>query len=179
MSTGIGFDFGFGKKKAVQPQPNAAEYTPPDSLKYVQPVNEPEPDWEDVRQQYPEHSAVTEIPVTVDKPIKAWNLPAKRSVMHSYHVPAVGTGAIAIELIPADPRIKNAYIVSDSNNPGAIYLGTREQVSMSGGAGGDPYFYNGSNMLGPWQGFQEPVYAIAQTGTSVNIVNVRLEFWAD
>lgn len=179
MTSGIGFDFGFGKKKATVAQPSAAEYTPPDSLKYVQPVNDPEPaDWEDVRQQYSEYTTLTEIPVCVEKPIKAWVLPAKRSYIRSFHVPAVGVGVLPVEIVPADPRIKNAFITSDPSNPGAIYLGTREQVSSAGG-GGDAYFYNGSNTLGPWQGFQESVYAIAQTGTSVNIVNVRLEFWAD
>jgi hypothetical protein len=181
MSGGLGFDFGLSKKKgAVAPQ-GEAQYTPPDSLKYAQPVNTPSPeDWEDVRQYYPEHAGVTEVPVSIERPVMVWNLPAKHSIVRSFHVPAVAAGVVPTELIPADPRIKSAWIVSDSNNPGAIYLGTKEQVTLvASGAGSDAYFYNGSTPLGPWQGFDQPLYAVAQTGSSVNIVNIRLEFWAD
>lgn len=159
----------------------AAEYTPPDSLKYPQQVNAPDPDWEDVRQQYPEHSVVTEIPVSVDKPVKTWNLPAKRGIWRSFHIPAFNDSnhARPIEIIPADPRIKNAWIQADGNNPGEIYLGTQEQVALVAVGDSDAFFYSGSQPLGPLQGFQDAVYAYANNGASVNILSVRLEYWAD
>lgn len=175
-------DFLNGNKKlaAGAGSTNAAQYEPPDSLKYPQPVNVPTPDWEDVRQEYPEYSTVTKVPVCIDEPVVVWDLPAKRSVLRSFHIPAVNAaGVIPVEIIPADPRIKNAFVTSDGANPGAIFLGTMEQVTGTIRGDSDAYFYNGSTPLGPWQGFQEPVYAIAQTGTSVNIVNIRLEYWAD
>lgn len=183
MSAGIGFDFGFGKKKAVvqgDAGAGAAQYTPPEGLKYPQPVNEPTPDWEDVRQEYPQYPVVNEVPVTVKLPVKAWSLPAKRAIVRSFHVPPIGSaGVLPLEIIPADPRIKNAYITSSPNNPGGIFLGTKEQVATQIVANSDAYFYENSQTLGPWQGFNEALYAVAESGSSTNIINVRLEFWAD
>lgn len=168
-----------GGRKAAPVQPQVATYPAPDSLKIPTGEVEQYPDWDEVRQYQAEGYSVNEIPVCVTKPILATVMPAKRGVVRSFHVPAVAAGAVAIEIIPADPRIAQAYIVSDSNNPGAIYLGTQEQVQLVNVGDSDAYFYNGSTPLGPWRGFEQPIYALAQTGSSVNIVNVRIEYWAD
>jgi len=136
------------------------------------------PDWEDVRQY--EGYEQTVVPVKHEGAINARNLPAKRSVMRQINVPYWGdANAEPIELVPADPRIKNVWLQSWGSNPGVIFLGTYEQVVRNNGSTAtDGFRYDGSSIWGPLQGFQESMYAYASV-TGQNIVSVRIEYWAD
>jgi len=177
MSGGVGFDFGFIKKKSVLPVGGgqAAQYTPPDSLKYPQPVNAPTPqDWEDVRQYYPEDSVVTEVPVCVEKPIKAWTLPAKRGIQRTITVDLIANISSPPEIVPANPKIKRVWIsVSGAN----VVIGTKEQVMDAQGA--DGFTFYAATAPTPFEGFEEPLYGVVAVGGSKQTVSVRYEYWAD
>jgi hypothetical protein len=169
--SGNGFNFG---KKTVPVQIAAAEYTPPDSLKYVQPVNEPTPDWEDVRQQYPEHSTVVEVPVSVDKPIKAWVLPAKRGYQRTITVDLIANISQPVEIVPASPKIRRAWI---SVSGASVVIGEMEQVMDPQGA--DGFTFYGITAPVPFEGFEKPLYGVVAVGGTKQTVSVRYEFWAD
>lgn len=170
MSEGVGFNF--GKKVPVVLTP--AEYTAPDSLKYVQPVNEPEPGWDDVRQSYPEHAEVTEIPVGIGKPVKAWVLPAKRGYQRTITVDLIANVSQPPEIVPASPKIRRAWISVSGTN---VVIGTREQVMDSQGA--DGFTFYGITSPVPFEGFEESLYGVVAVGGAKQTVSVRYEFWAD
>ena len=138
---------------------------------YPQPVNQPVPDWEEVRQSEP-YPQVT-VPVEVSGPVAAWVLPAKRGVNHSFTVDTLANmQGNSPEVIPADPRIKRAWITAST---ATVVVGTQEQVK-------DPQAPKGfvlpQNNPMPWEGFEDPVYAVANTAGPA-VVSVRYEFWAD
>jgi hypothetical protein len=135
--------------------------------------------WEVVRQV--EDYQPQTVPVHVGNVVPTYALPAKRAVMRRFTVPYFGdaNNAPPIELVPADPRIKCVWLQSSGNNPGDIYLGRYEQVVASSvGTQTDAFQYHGSVILGPLEGFEEPLYAYAQV-TGTNIVSVRIQYWAD
>jgi len=137
------------------------------------------PDWEDVRQY--EGYEQTVVPVKHEGAINARNLPAKRSVMRQINIPYWGDAVnpVPIELVPADPRIKNVWLQSWGSNPGVIFLGTAEQLVRNNSVNStDAFRYDGSAIFGPLQGFQEPLCAFASVAGQ-NIVSVRIEYWAD
>jgi hypothetical protein len=137
-------------------------------------------DWEMVRQV--EDYQPQTVPVDVTGIVATYELPAKRAVMRRFNVPfyADTNNAPPVELVPADPRIKNVWLQSSGTNPGDIYIGTYEQcmATQRGNGTTDAFQYVGSNPFGPLQGFDTPIYAYAQV-TGSNIVSVRLEYWAD
>jgi hypothetical protein len=134
-------------------------------------------DWELVRQVEEYHPQT--VPVHVGNIVPVYALPAKRSVMRQIDIPWWGDGVPPIELVPADPRIKNVWLQSWSSNPGVMYLGTREQVVRSNGVNAtDAFRYDGSSIWGPLQGFDEPLFAFASVAGQ-SIISVRLEYWAD
>lgn len=152
----------------------AASYRPPDSLKYVHPVNSPEPDWEDVRQTYPEHSPVLEIPVCVEKPIKAWALPAKRGYQRTITVDLIANISSPPEIVPASPKIRRAWV---SVSGASVVIGTKEQVMDPQGA--DGFTFYGVTAPVPFEGFEEPLFGVVAVGGTKQTVSVRYEFWAD
>lgn len=159
----------------VQQQVGAAEYTPPDSLKYPQPVNSPEPNnWEDVRQTYPEHAGVTEVPVYVDKPVKSWILPAKRGYQRTITVDLIANISSPPEIIPASPKIRRAWV---SVSGASVVIGTKEQVMDPQAA--DGFTFYGVTPPVPFEGFEEPLYGVVAVGGTKQTVSVRYEFWAD
>lgn len=159
---------------------DAASYRPPEGLKFPQPPGEATPDWVDVRQQ--DQAIMKPVPVRIDGFTPVWELPAKRSIFRSFSVPVFSTPAQPIEVIPADPRIKDVWIVADTANPGHMYLGTHEQLSTLYGSGScDGLFLAGGFAIGPLQGFSDtPIYAVAITsGGSANTLSVHISYWAD
>jgi len=134
-------------------------------------------DWELVRQV--EDYQPQTVPVHVGNIVPVYALPAKRAVMRQLNIPAWSDGVPPIELVPADPRIKNVWLQSWGSNPGVIFIGTKEQVVRNNGNNAtDAFRYDGSAIWGPLQGFDEPLYAFASTAGQ-NIVSVRIEYWAD
>jgi len=136
-----------------------------------QPVNQPVPDWEDVRQAEP-YPQVT-VPVEVVGPIGVWAMPAKRGVNHQFKLDTLANmSGNAPEVVPADPRIKRAIL---SASTATVVVGTQEQVK-------DPQSPDGfvlpSGQAIPWEGFEEPLYAVANTAGAA-VLSVRYEFWAD
>jgi hypothetical protein len=165
----------FGGRRVVSEHAGAAEYTAPDSIKHVQPVNAPTPDWEDVRQEYPEYSPVHEIPVCIEKPVLAWVLPAKRGYQRTITVDLLSNVSTPVEIVPANPKIKRAWI---SVSGASVVIGELEQVKDANGADGFT-FYAASATPVPFEGFEEPLYGVVATGGTKQTVSVRYEFWAD
>lgn len=144
----------------------AAQYTPPQGLKYPQPVNDPTPDWDEVRQEHPAEYKLNEIPVCIKNTPTVYPMPAKRASMTTISV--VNS---PVELIPADPRLKRAWISAGNNG---VVVGTREQVVSVNSAQG---FALPAGQPMPWEGFEEAVYGINPGGTV--LVSMRYEYWAD
>lgn len=130
-------------------------------------------DWELVRQQEAYEPHV--VPVNVKGITVVRELPAKAGRGHTYNVPLPTDPNGPKEIIPADPRIRNAFILTPTSNPGSIVMGTLEQVKA---ATPDGFTIPNGVFIGPFQGFDEPVFAVALTGTT-NTVSLRYEYWAD
>lgn len=170
-------DFLNGNRKIVETSAStgaqAANYPPPDTMKYPQPVNTPTPDWEDVRQTYPEYSPVLEVPVCVERPIMAWVLPAKRGMGRTFTVDTLANVSNPNEVIPANPKLRRVILVAGG---AGVVVGTREQVVDANGADGFT-LPNGTPVT--WEGFEEPLYAVVQTAGTKTTLSVRYEYWAD
>lgn len=166
----------FDKGVRVNTAPAAAQYTPPQREMHPQPVGQPQPeDWEDVRQAYPQESIVTEIPVRIDRPVKAWVLPSKRAQQDTITVDLIANVSQPPEIVPASPKIKRAWIAVSG---ASVVLGTKEQVMDPQGAHGFT-FYAASTAPVPFEGFEEALYGVVAVGGSKQTVSVRYEFWAD
>lgn len=146
------------------------------------PVGTPTPEWEDVRDYQPVVSMAT-VPVQIMNTAVVDERPAKRGTWRSFNVPVFNdpSNPQPIEVIPADPRIKNAWLWTDAGNPGHIYLGDNEQLTrINTGLTVDGATFGPGWSIGPVQGFEEATYSIATTsGGQANILNVRVEYWSD
>lgn len=135
--------------------------------KIPQPTESYAPDWEDVRQVEP---VMRSVPVQIDGIVSTWSLPAKRSANHNFGVNTLAVIPAPVELIPADPRIKRAWI---SSSAAGVTVGTQQQVMNQNGANG---FVLPIGLPMPWEGFEQALYGV---GTGAAIVSVRYEYWAD
>jgi hypothetical protein len=133
-----------------------------------QPVPTPE-NWE-VVQQYEDYQPHV-VPVDIQGIVATYQLPSKFSVMRKITVDTTTAIPEPNELIPADRRLKRAWIWTSSSN---VIVGTIEQVMLATPDG----FNLPANVAMPWEGFDKPVYGIATQSGPV-AVNLRFEFWAD
>jgi hypothetical protein len=135
---------------------------------------EPSPEWEDVRQH--EEFIANVVPVKVEGVSRVVDMPAKRAANFHLTVPNIPDGGSPVEIIPGDPRIKNAWILNSSGSTNSAWLGTREQLSKQGEL--DGFIINPGFVIGPLQGFEESMYAISITSPG-SILSIRLEYWSD
>lgn len=149
-----------------------AEYTPPQGLKYPQPAIDPNPAWEDVRQEYSTPYPLNEIPVCVERPVKSQALPAKYGVGRTFNITTVALNSNPPEVIAASPTIQRAILVAGG---AGVIVGTAEQVK----AGSPDGFTLPNGTPVTWTGFREPLYAVIAAAGTPTTLSVRLEFWAD
>ena len=132
--------------------------------KFPRPPGEPTPDWEDVRQE--EESVVHSVPVDVQGIVPVWALPAKRSTVNAVSVDTLVVIPNPNELIPADPRVRRAQVVSGI----PFTLGTMEQLLNKVG------FTVPANTILTMEGFEESIHVV---GSAAGVVSVRFEYWSD
>lgn len=134
-------------------------------------VTETPEEWGTVRQQQEYYHPQT-VPVCIDDPIATWSLPAKRSSMYTVTYDQLSFLNPPLELIPADPRIKNAWIMASGTN---CIVGSLEQVMNANRPLG---FTMPANTPMKWEGFEQALFAVANSAGS-GTVSVRIEYWAD